>query len=178
MTAARTVIDAGLSTKQKLSSELNTIGLKLHDIETVLLTHSHHDHAANAAHYDNALIYAADAAAVEASAGIKSTRIVALRGEGILQSNVLAIPTPGHTSDACCFLEVNQHILFTGDTLYAATYGTPRLFHSARAYAASLQRLSALTGVTLLAPGHGPPSKHFTADLAAVRRHLTTSKAP
>ncbi|HEV2582392.1 MAG TPA: MBL fold metallo-hydrolase [Ktedonobacteraceae bacterium] len=71
-----------------------------------------------------------------------------------------ALHTPGHTDESTCYL-LNQHLLFTGDTLFTTSIGRPDLEadeEQARVRASSLYRslhkLLALPSETLVLPGH------------------------
>lgn len=66
------------------------------------------------------------------------------------------IPTPGHTPGSVSLHNVAENLLFSGDTLFASSYGRtdfPR--SSARDIARSLRTLLALPEDTLVLPGHG-----------------------
>jgi glyoxylase-like metal-dependent hydrolase (beta-lactamase superfamily II) len=71
-----------------------------------------------------------------------------------------ALRTPGHTLESTCYL-LNNHVLFTGDTLFLTSIGRPDLHASvqeARTRSAllyrSLHKLLALPSETLVLPGH------------------------
>ena len=80
---------------------------------------------------------------------------------------ILAVETPGHTSDSFSFVLPADNTLLTGDTVLGR--GTTVVAWpdgSLESYLASLDRIEALTragAVTSLLPGHGP----FVADAAA-----------
>lgn len=66
------------------------------------------------------------------------------------------IPTPGHTPGSVSLHDGSENLLFSGDTLFASSYGRtdfPR--SSARDIARSLRTLLALPEDTLVLPGHG-----------------------
>jgi hydroxyacylglutathione hydrolase len=70
------------------------------------------------------------------------------------------IPTPGHTPGSICLYSSKDHLLFTGDTLFAQggvgrtdlSGGNPALLRQ------SLTRLFQLPPKTVIRPGHGPQS--------------------
>lgn len=78
---------------------------------------------------------------------------------GSLRFNVLE--TPGHTPGGVCFLERNEKILFTGDTLFAGSIG--RTDHPGGDYDALMkgifEKLMVLDGDIKVIPGHGPLSE-------------------
>ena len=66
--------------------------------------------------------------------------------------------TPGHTEGSVCYRYGD--ILVTGDTLFADTYGRCDLYGGdISKMRASLKRLSALDGNTVIYPGHGTTEK-------------------
>ena len=87
----------------------------------------------------------------------------AMRDGGTLATPKLmltALRTPGHTLESTCYL-LNNHVLFTGDTLFPTSIGRPDLHASvqeARTRSAllyhSLHKLLALPAETLVLPGH------------------------
>lgn len=103
------------------------------DIEGVVLTHSHADHAE-----------AADAFGAP----------VVLPSDGEEVGPFAAVATPGHSADSVCLLM--GPICFTGDTVLGAgsVFIAPGE-GSLSAYLASLRRLRELH-LELLCPGHGP----------------------
>jgi glyoxylase-like metal-dependent hydrolase (beta-lactamase superfamily II) len=74
--------------------------------------------------------------------------------------SVTALHTPGHTRESTCYL-LDNHLLFTGDTLFLTGVGRPDLHttqQEARARAEalyhSLHKLLSLSGETVVLPGH------------------------
>ena len=64
--------------------------------------------------------------------------------------------TPGHTAGSVCLQAVDEGLLLSGDTLFAAGWGRTDLpGGSEEAIAESLGRLSELEPPTLVLPGHG-----------------------
>ena len=68
------------------------------------------------------------------------------------------ISTPGHTKGCICILAEDN--LFTGDTLFADSYGRCDLYSgNARELRASLRSLRSLDGNLIIYPGHGMEAK-------------------
>ena len=66
------------------------------------------------------------------------------------------IYTPGHKEDAVCFYFEQDHILFSGDTLFQESIGRTDLpGGDMPTLQASLQRLTLLPDTTVVYPGHG-----------------------
>ena len=70
------------------------------------------------------------------------------------------IQTPGHSKGGLCFLERNEKILLSGDTLFAGAIG--RTDHPGGDYETLMksifEKLLMLDGETRVLPGHGPSS--------------------
>jgi glyoxylase-like metal-dependent hydrolase (beta-lactamase superfamily II) len=67
--------------------------------------------------------------------------------------------TPGHTEGSVCLLADSERLLFTGDTLFAGSWGRTDLpGGSAEAMVGSLGRLSGLADDLKVLPGHGRQS--------------------
>ena len=77
---------------------------------------------------------------------------------GSLRFDVLS--TPGHSKGGLCFLECNEKVLFSGDTLFAGAIG--RTDHPGGDYDVMMksifEKLLMLDGETRVLPGHGPSS--------------------
>ena len=77
---------------------------------------------------------------------------------GSLRFEVLE--TPGHSVGGLCYLERNEHIMFSGDTLFAGAIG--RTDHPGGNYDEMMksiwEKLMHQDGETALFPGHGPAS--------------------
>jgi len=64
--------------------------------------------------------------------------------------------TPGHTEGSVCLVAADDGLLFSGDTLFAGSFGRVDLpGGSAEAIAESLTRLSRLPDDLVVLPGHG-----------------------
>jgi glyoxylase-like metal-dependent hydrolase (beta-lactamase superfamily II) len=65
--------------------------------------------------------------------------------------------TPGHTAGSVCLLAADEGLLFSGDTLFAGSFGRVDLpGGDPAAMADSLARLSRLDDAVTVLPGHGP----------------------
>ncbi|NUN11381.1 MBL fold metallo-hydrolase [Candidatus Micrarchaeota archaeon] len=131
------LIDAGLSSKQELESELKLAGASLDSIEKVFLTHAHFDHAFNLKYLPNVELYAHELAIAKLKHDDDSTffkettgekpllpnKIVSFKG-GEVFGEVKTFFTPGHCEEASCFLY--EDYFFAGDTIFVN--GLPRIF--------------------------------------------------
>ena len=110
--------------------------------EAILLTHSHWDHTLGVA-------------ALVERFGIP---VKAKTGGAIFGFKV--IETPGHTPDSVCYYNEADHVLFTGDTLFAGSIGRTDLpggdYDSE--IRSIMEKLIFLPGETDIYPGHGPTS--------------------
>src|SRR5216684_7444773 len=128
-------------------------------IRTVLETHVHADHLSRAR---------ALAADTGARLCLPTTHRVSFEYEPLKEGDTLPVGsarlkvlhTPGHTPESACYL-LDDHALFTGDTLFLAAVGRPDLEATtdesrrrAHVLHASLQRLLALPPETVVLPAH------------------------
>jgi glyoxylase-like metal-dependent hydrolase (beta-lactamase superfamily II) len=174
----RTVmIDSGLpSTFEITESCLHEIGLRTSDIDLVLLTHEHIDHAGGAALMPAKCLVAAHRLAANK---------LALKDEFALMNHAFAINTdhfevdicleqgstidlgsheleviytPGHCSGAICVYEHRHKVMFTADTIMAnGIVGGVLGSGNISDYLNSLRRLRSWR-TELLLPGHGQNS--------------------
>jgi len=73
--------------------------------------------------------------------------------------NLEVLHTPGHTEGSVCLLATGERLLFTGDTLFAGSWGRTDLpGGSDSAMVDSLARLSGLADDLRVLPGHGRAS--------------------
>ena len=71
--------------------------------------------------------------------------------------DVRAIHTPGHTEGSTCFHIPEEHLLFSGDLLFAGNIGRTDLpGGDPAAMRRSLERVAGLDPGTAVYPGHGP----------------------
>ena len=128
-------------------------------ITSVLDTHIHADHLSRSrqlAERSHAKLFLPDQQRVS----FPFTAIC--DNDTLATSNILlkALHTPGHTMESTCYL-LNNHLLFTGDTLFPTGIGRPDLAASgqqtrlrASALYDSLHKILALPSNTLVLPGH------------------------
>ena len=132
----------------------------------VLLTHRHPDHILGLdsflGKYDVPVLPAAaqtGAFPAEPFSGEDGNDSGAAAGTG-LAGRFQIIKTPGHTPDSVCFYNEQEHIMFTGDTLFAGTIGRTDLpggdYDSE--IRSIMEKLIFLPGETTIYPGHGPES--------------------
>lgn len=141
------LIDAGVGNSAHLSAIEEALqGL---DLEVILLTHSHSDHASGVP----ALIGRWPRVVVRPNSQPLAEGDTIRAGDGTL----VALHTPGHAPDHFCFLDKTTGDIFCGDL--ARLGGTIVIPASRggdlRAYLASLQRIRDLRPPRLW-PGHGP----------------------
>jgi glyoxylase-like metal-dependent hydrolase (beta-lactamase superfamily II) len=140
------------------TGHLDTVSSAAGDVEVVLLTHHHLDHAEAARAFAERVgcgVRALDPAYRLGSEGLGEGDVVAV---GDLEVHVVA--TPGHTADSLSFVIPSERAVLTGDTVLGR--GTTVVAHpdgELGAYLASLDRLHALAEaheITAIWPGHGP----------------------
>ena len=144
--------------------------------EAILLTHSHSDHTLGVAPLVEKFgipVYSAsgsfktptDAFSCLRPAGEgvqtpeKAISCLQVEDEGYV-AGFKVIATPGHTPDSVCYYNEAEHVLFTGDTLFAGTIGRTDLPGGDydREIVSIMEKLIFLPGETDIYPGHGPAS--------------------
>lgn len=132
-----------------------------YDVRHILITHKHSDHCDAApeiaAAYPNATIvmHPTDAPAI---GSLAERAYYPQRDEAIAfgDKRIHTIATPGHTDGSICF--IIDDVVFTGDTLFAASVGGT--FGTNSTYADLLNsvatKLFTLPPSTVVMPGHGP----------------------
>ncbi len=130
----------------------------------VVVTHTHPDHAPAA----NGLARELDVDAFGFAPGPGFEPTVALEDGsdvGFGADELIAVHTPGHTSDHLCFRL--HDFLFTGDHIMG---GSTVIIEDAAAYMASLEKVAALQPAHLY-PGHGPELPDAAAVVAEYIAH-------
>lgn len=153
-----------------LVEKIRDQGLKL---KAILLTHGHFDHIMgidgfleafpvpvyahekeelllNDANYNSSANYG-NAYTFSGAAYVKDDQVLEIAG-----MKIRVIYTPGHTIGGCCYYLEEEHVLFSGDTLFCASVGrtdlptgsTSRLLRSIQ------EKLMVLPDETKVYPGH------------------------
>lgn len=178
------LIDTGITSKLPLlKKRLSQLGLRLKDINLILLTHEHFDHIGATAFFHGTAVVAAHRLAANK---------LELQDEFVTQNKYLNVPskpfwvdiwledgteidlgnyklrvihTPGHTSGCICLYEPREELLFTGDTVFSGgTLSEIWGSGSMSDYVNSVQRLNSLK-VKEIYPGHGRVSSTPDEDL-------------
>lgn len=167
------LIDAGTGFHPKiLVRELHELDLFLEDIKRVILTHAHFDHAGGAhlfkaaklgAHRDEAKIVENDDSKASLanlfSATLKKKNVDFRLDDGDLIKSgdvkLRVIHAPGHTKGSICLYDEKNKILFSGDTVFAGSFGRVDFpGSSSREMKQTLEKLSKLD-IDKILPGHG-----------------------
>ena len=147
----RLVIDPGPA----IESHIERILELAPQVETILVTHRHADHAPGAI-----ALHGRSKARIYAPAGVFDDSIVEKRlRDGMIiecgEVRIEAVATPGHTKEHYCFI-TDDGDLFTGDTVLGE--GTTAVFPpdgDMGDYLASLSKLQGRSPARIF-PGHGP----------------------
>ncbi|MDT7864583.1 MAG: MBL fold metallo-hydrolase [Thermoproteota archaeon] len=168
------VIDVGLGANE-LASYIKTHKIK---ILGILLTHAHIDHSAHAfllrklinskvmIHYaDYNLLkefFSRDYPYIDEKLEYEEPDYLFKDGEEFKfgKYSLIVIETPGHTPGSVCFYEKNEKVLFSGDTLFAGTYGRVDFPYSdENKMMESLRKLARLPKEVKVYPGHYEETK-------------------
>lgn len=177
-----TIIDTGVGNRANpVWPQLNEIGVNPENVENIILTHAHHDHAMGTF----ILLEKADARVYIHE---KDTRHIAQRlGDNLVkvqEGDVIETElwpltvywTPGHTEGGMSLYNRENRVLFSGDTVFpGGNFG--RYDGESGSYEAILESLGKLDGldVEALLAGHGKPvvsggNKHIASALDVARR--------
>ncbi len=154
------IVDTGVSgSADAIGETLAELGLNYDDVDHVILTHHHGDHAGSIAEVveraAGAAVYAGEADLNQISAD----GIVALRGgEDVFGLEMLA--TPGHTEGHMAVIDHSAGLLVAGDAIFTedggVVEGPERFFDDIPTSHRSIKDLADLSFNTLLV-GHGEP---------------------
>ena len=169
------IIDPGFSTAEEKNELYSLIQSKSLNVKAVLLTHGHFDHIYGVAEAagdfgvpvymhpaDEVIIKEANPMLCNVYGLVIPTEfesVIPVKEGDIIEVGSLrfeVIETPGHTPGGVCYLERNEKILFSGDTLFAGSCGRTDLPGGNWAtITKSLGRLKAIEGNFWVYPGHG-----------------------
>jgi len=173
------LIDAGTGMNFKtVTRNMGKFGLKPSDIELLINTHCHFDHAGGDRDFIKTTGCEVAIHEFEAELLRKGDQIVTLAGglfgrkrlgpievtrelhEGdtidLGELSLQVLHTPGHTAGSISLFEPKQRLLFTGDTIFSDGIGRVDLpTGDAEMLQASIKRLAKLK-VQKMYPGHGP----------------------
>lgn len=159
-----TIIDTGVGNRlNPVWPQLDSIGIKPVNVEKVVLTHAHHDHAMGA-------FLILQKAQPRVYVQSKDTEYIASSlGESLVKSEegdvietelwpLEVIWTPGHTEGGMCLYASEQQILFSGDTAFPDGYfgRFDGESGSIEQLIESLRKLARLR-VDVMLSGHGVP---------------------
>jgi hydroxyacylglutathione hydrolase len=165
------LIDAGLcADSDYLTKELSTLNLSPNDIHYVLHTHGHADHIGGNTIFEKSgkFMHFFDGKKVNMkdpeftfSFAFNQNYYPRIKHFFLKEQTIIFEPfsikvlfTPGHTMGSVCFLEKNNRLLFSGDTIFNGSIGRSDLISSdSLLLKNSITRLSELDFRVLL-PGH------------------------
>jgi glyoxylase-like metal-dependent hydrolase (beta-lactamase superfamily II) len=162
------LIDAPLHAAKNIS---NFLGQDKLSLKCIILTHVHWDHVEDAEKlkaFTNAKIgihrmdeenqeeinsiFEGEAGKIKSDFSLEEGRIISA---GSISFKIFH--TPGHTPGSVCLYNEKEKILFSGDTLFAGTYGRVDFqLGDANDMKESLKKLSKLPEAVKVFPGHGP----------------------
>lgn len=172
------LIDAGTGMNfETVKREIVKLGMKPEDVELLVNTHCHFDHAGGDGDFVRAsgcgvAVHRLEARPLRDGDGITTlartifnatlepvrvTRELRHRDRIELgELKLYVLHTPGHTSGSICLYEPKRRLLFSGDTIFSSGIGRVDLpTGDARALHLSIKRLTKLD-VQSMYPGHGP----------------------
>ncbi|MEE9415262.1 MAG: MBL fold metallo-hydrolase [Acidimicrobiales bacterium] len=168
------IVDTGTEgSAETIGESLKSLGLNYSDVEHVILTHNHGDHAGSiAAVLENALNAATYAGEADLNGIAAESIIPLLGGEDVFGFEMIA--TPGHTLGHMAVIDHAAGLLVAGDAIFTdggtAMEGPERFFNDVETSRDSIRALAALSFNTMLV-GHGDPIENdanaAVADLAA-----------
>lgn len=158
------VVDTGVGNyANPVWPQLERLGLGAENIDGVVLTHAHHDHAMGAfLILDRArprvYVHGLDTRRIASNLG---PNLVRVEDGDTIQTELWPLDvlwTPGHTDGSICLYARGERVLFSGDTVFPDGYfgRYDGESGSREALVNSLHRLSELE-VDVMLPGHGMP---------------------
>ena len=159
-----TVIDTGVGNAvNPVWPQLRELGVEPTNVENVVLTHAHHDHAMGVFIIlqradPRVYVHEEDTRYIASRLG---DNLVTIREGDVIETELWPLTvlwTPGHTRGSMCLYNREHRILFSGDTVFPDGYygRTDGESGSQEAMGDSLRKLDRLD-VEHLLPGHGSP---------------------
>lgn len=162
------LVDVGMDAELVISELRGYI--QLEELETIILTHCHHDHSGGAKevalacnariaiHEDDAPLLGNSYTTVSHLFGEEALQIepdILLKG-GEMIKGLEVIHTPGHTPGSICLYHKDSESLFSGDTVFQdGGFGRTDFYGGNMQHLiASIRKLSRLK-VSIMYPGHG-----------------------
>jgi glyoxylase-like metal-dependent hydrolase (beta-lactamase superfamily II) len=139
-----------------IENQLERLGLEADDIDTVILTHLHLDHAFNVALFPKAQIIAW----MHEWKYLKTCKLKSINNYEI-EPGVVIFPTPGHAEEHLAVeitLENDQKVIIAGDAIdktYIKTKKVNRFFYDEKLYKKSANEI--IKRANIIIPGHGEP---------------------
>jgi len=137
-----------------IKTAFKQIGVFMKDVDTIILTHSHHDHVGNNGMFENAAVMMHPDEHGTVSGAIP------LETDKELVPGVRVVHTPGHTAGSVSvFVKADQRYVIAGDAL--PKYGNfermipPRINIDERLAVESIKMITRYADVII--PGHDPP---------------------
>lgn len=138
-----------------VKTSFRQIGVFPHEVDIVVLTHTHSDHVGNLGRYKNARVY------VHAGGRTNIPGAVVIDdGEHRICEGVTMVHTPGHCAEECSvFVDADRHYVIAGDTVPLEDNLVkdipPALNTDRRLALESLKKVRDYADVVI--PGHGFP---------------------
>lgn len=193
------LIDTGTTSNfPTLLKCLQEIGLKVEEMNLIILTHEHSDHTGAAQFFFNSAVISAHRLAANKiellDEFVTMNTYLNAPGNGFyahiwLEDNMLidlgnfrlkVIHTPGHTSGCICIYETREGLLFSGDTVFAkGILSDIASSGNISDYVNSLERLSTIR-IAEMYPGHGrvslTPEQDIKQAVVHARKMMSESK--
>jgi hydroxyacylglutathione hydrolase len=159
-----TIVDTGVGNRANpVLPQLTELGVQPENIEQVILTHAHHDHAMGTSlilekAHPKVYVHEKDTKYIASSLG---DALVKVSEEDIIQTPIGSFNiywTPGHTTGSICLYNPTHKILISGDTVFPDGY-YGRYDGESGSLEAIIESLRKLTELDceIMLPGHGSP---------------------
>jgi glyoxylase-like metal-dependent hydrolase (beta-lactamase superfamily II) len=159
-----TIIDTGVGNRQNpVWPQLKELGVEPGNVERIILTHAHHDHAMGAflileKAKPKVYIHEMDAVFIASSLG---DSLVKVKEGDVIETELWPLEviwTPGHTTGGVCLYAREEKILFSGDTAFPDGY-FGRFDGESGSLDELIESLRKLTKlkVDIMLAGHGVP---------------------